>query len=318
MTHNILLIGATGFIGQHVVPKLAQLNCRISILTRRADRARNFITLPTVEVIEADANTDGVLQQAVKDKTAVVNLAGILHSRKGWPYGPDFAKVHVALPEKIIAAMHTAKVSRLLHVSALGACSEGLSMYSRSKAAGEAVIKTSGLQWTIFQPSVVFGPEDHFLNVFARLAKYFPVLALAGSNARLQPVYVEDVAQAIVQALDQPNTFRKTFELAGPHIYTLKELVQISSLAATGSVRPILPLPWSIGKLQALFFECLPGNPLMSRDNLDSLKTDNISGLQGLQSLGITPTALEPIAAQYLAGKHPRSHYDAYRIKHRN
>ncbi len=318
MTHNILLIGGTGFIGRHIVSKLAQLDCRISVVTRRRDRARHLMMLPIVDVIEADVNVDGVLQQVMQDKTAVINLVGILHSRSGSPYGPDFAKIHVELPRKIAAAMHIAGVSRLLHISALGASAQGPSMYSRSKAAGEAAIKASGLQWTIFQPSVVFGPEDHFLNTFARLAKWLPVLPLAGSNSRLQPVYVEDVAQAFVQALDDLNAIGKTFELAGPRIYTLKELVQISSAAARGCVRPVLPLPLILGKLQALFFELLPGSSLMSRDNLDSLKVDNVSGVQGLQSLGITPTALEPIAAQYLAGKHPRTRYDAYRIDHRH
>jgi uncharacterized protein YbjT (DUF2867 family) len=317
MKHNVLVIGGTGFIGRHIVSKLAADGHRIAVPTRKRDRARPLQMLPTVEVVEANIYEPEALAALMPGKTAVINLVGVLHSKAGSPYGPDFAKAHVELPKNIIAAMRAAGVQRLLHMSALGASSQGPSMYSRSKAAGEALVKESALAWTIFRPSVVFGPEDRFLNTFAGLAKWFPVLPLAGGDAKLQPVYVEDVAQAFVHALVDNASIHQIYELAGPRIYTLKELMQFASAAATGHVRPVLPLPFAVGKLQALMFEILPGPTLMSRDNLDSLKADNVSGAQDLARLGVEATAMEGIASQYLAGKHPRTRYDAYRVDHR-
>jgi NADH dehydrogenase len=220
----------------------------------------------------------------------------------------------VQLVERVIAAMRQAGVVRLLHMSALGANLDGTSMYSRSKAAGEALVRASALDWTIFQPSVVFGPDDHFLNTFAGLAHWFPIIPLAGSSARLQPVYVIDVAAAFVAALARPDCVGQSLVLVGPRIYTLKELVQFAGLAAIGKLRPVLPLPMALGKLQAMMFEMLPGEPLISRDNLDSLKVDNISGDDGLEALGITAHSMEPIAAQYLAGRNPRTRYDRLRV----
>lgn len=195
-------------------------------------------------------------------------------------------------------------VKRMVHVSALGASSNGTSQYARSKAAGEAAIaevaaQTPGFCTTIFRPSVVFGAGDKFMNMFAGLAKWFFVLPLAGSKARMQPVYVEDVALAIVNSLSEKATCGQTYDLAGPEVYTLGELV---SLAAkySGHPRPVVDLPMSIGRMQAWFFECLPGEPLMSRDNLDSLKTDNVSDHPMDPILGVVATPLEAVVPKYL------------------
>jgi NADH dehydrogenase len=243
----------------------------------------------------------------------VINLVGVLHSKAGAPYGPEFARAHVALPRKILQAMQSAGVMRLLHMSALGASSSGPSMYSRSKADGEAAVRASTRAYTIFQPSIVFGPEDKFLNTFARMAKWLPLFPLVGARTKLQPVYVEDVAQAFVNALQNDATIGKTYELAGAHAYTLKELVQFSGFAATGKVRPVIPLPFALGKVQAALFELLPGEPLMSRDNVDSLKADNVASQPVAAELGISLTPMEPIAQQYLRGQHPRTRFDARR-----
>jgi uncharacterized protein YbjT (DUF2867 family) len=313
---KVLVLGGSGFIGSHVVAKLITAGLHVTVPVRRRDRAGHLIFHPTIDVVQANVHDPVTLQQLVAGKDAVINLVGILHSRGGRPYGPDFAKAHVELPRAVIAAMQATGVRRLLHMSALGADANGPSMYARSRASGEALVRASGLRYTIFQPSVVFGPEDKFLNTFASLAKLAPVFPLAGANSKLQPVFVEDVAQAFVNALDNSATYARTYMLAGPKVYTLKELVQFASLAATGRACPVLPLPWIAGKLQALLLSLLPGEPLMSRDNVDSLKVDNVATPPDQAfppELGITPHALEPIASMYLRGQHPRTRFDARR-----
>jgi NADH dehydrogenase len=192
----------------------------------------------------------------------------------------------------------------LIHVSALGASLTGPSAYLRSKAAGEKAVQDVFEHWpdghyTILRPSVVFGKDDQFMNMFATLAKWFPALPLAGSQARLQPVFVEDVAQAIVNALQNTDCYGHTYDLAGPCVYTLGELVSLAALWS-GHPRSIIPMPFFIGQLQAFFFECLPGAPLMSRDNLDSLTVDNVSAIGLDPILNVVPTPLESIAPNYL------------------
>jgi NADH dehydrogenase len=204
-------------------------------------------------------------------------------------------------------------------MSALGADPKGPSMYQRSKGDGEAAVRASSLDWTIFQPSVIFGPEDRFLNTFATLAKVFPVLPIGGADVRFQPVWIGDVAQAFVNALDNRDTYRKSYELVGPRVYTLRELVQFAA-AASGRPRPVLSLPGGIAQVQARMMELAPGEPLMSRDNLDSMKVDNIASRQPYvpaPELGITPTAMEAEAPRYLSGQTVRTRLDAFRARAR-
>jgi NADH dehydrogenase len=315
MLHKILVIGGSGFIGRHLIAQLVEQGHRITVPTRRRDRARHLWLHPKLDVIEADVHCPDTMARLVAGQTAVINLVGVLHSKPGSPYGPDFAKNHVDLVRKIIGAMQQAKVPRLLHMSALGASAQGPSMYGRSKAAGEALVRDSGLAWTIFQPSVVFGPEDQFLNTFAKLAKIAPVFPLAGSSSKLQPVYVQDVASAFVAALNDAGTIGQTYQLAGPKVYTLAELVRFAAAAGARRNIPVLPLPLGLGKLQALAMELAPGPTLMSRDNVDSLKADNVATEDGLARLGIHAQAMEPIATLYLQGKHPRTRSDGWRVR---
>jgi NADH dehydrogenase len=192
-------------------------------------------------------------------------------------------------------------------------------MYQRSKGDGEAAVRASSLDWTIFQPSVIFGPEDRFLNTFASLAKVFPVLPIGGADVRFQPVWIGDVAQAFVNALDNRATYRKSYELVGPRVYTLRELVQFAA-AASGRPRPVLALPGGIAQLQARMMELAPGEPLMSRDNLDSMKVDNVASRQPYvpaPELGITPTAMEAEAPRYLSGQTVRTRLDSFRARAR-
>ncbi len=301
---RVLVIGGTGFIGRHVVARLVTAGHAVYVPTRLYQRGRDLLVHPSVNLLEADVHDDPTLEQLLVESDAVINLVGILHSRSGQPFGVDFARAHVELPRRIAQACRKLDVRRLLHVSALGASSQGPSGYQRSKAAGEAALAQvfesfTGGACTIFRPSVVFGPEDNFMNRFARLAKWLPVVPLAGANARLQPVYVGDVADVIAGALGNPQTYDRTYAVAGMKVYTLAELV---SLAARWSGHPrfVLPLPMVIGRLQAMMFELLPGEPIMSRDNLDSLRVDNVSTEPMAPELGVIPRSLEAIVPGYL------------------
>jgi uncharacterized protein YbjT (DUF2867 family) len=317
--NNILVIGGSGFVGRHIVARLVDRGCRVTVPTRRRARARHLILLPTVDVVECNVNDDRTLDTLLRDHDAVINLVGILQGSRGTPYGPEFARAHVELPKRVVAGCTRLGIRRYLHMSALGADSKGPSMYQRSKGDGEAAVRSSALDWTIFRPSVIFGPDDRFLNTFATLAKFFPVLPIGGVDVKFQPVWVGDVAAAFVNALDNRETYGKTYELAGPAVYTLRQLVEFAA-AASGHPRPVVALPDGMARLQARLMELAPGEPLMSRDNLDSMKVDNVASRQPYvpaPELGIVPTALEAEAPAYLAGLTVRSRLDAFRARAR-
>jgi NADH dehydrogenase len=301
---SILVLGGSGFIGRRLVAQLVAGMRDVIVPTRRFERAKPLLVLPTVEVVEADIHDDASLNRLVRRADAVINLVGILHSRggtRGSSYGPDFAKAHVELPARTAAACAAAGTQRLLHMSALGADPHGPSMYLRSKAEGEAaVLSQLAGRATVFRPSVVFGEEDRFLNLFADLQKWLPVMLLGGADARFQPIYVEDVVHAFVTALDNVDSAGRVFELAGPKVYTLRELVKLAGVYS-GHPRPVIGLPAPLARLQAFLLEHMPGGPLMSRDNLDSMKVDNVVRSNAAAELGIMLTPLEAVAPYYLA-----------------
>ncbi|GMV01984.1 MAG: complex I NDUFA9 subunit family protein [Burkholderiaceae bacterium] len=305
MAHaRILLIGGSGFIGSQVAARLAASGRRVTVPTRRYERARHLLPLPTVEVRVADVHDDAQLGRLVAQADAVVNLVGILHDRRGTPWGAGFEQAHVRLPARIAAACAASGVRRLLHMSALGVREDGEqslpSMYLRSKAAGERVVRAApALDWTIFRPSVVYGPGDRFLNLFARLQAWLPVMPLGRADARFQPVFVGDVAQAFVNALDGPVTHGRCYELAGPEVFTLRQLVALAGVHG-GHRRPIVALPDALGRLQAALLEFAPGPTLMSRDNFDSMSIDNVASGPIAAELDLTPTPLGAIAPAYL------------------
>lgn len=309
---RVVLVGGSGFVGSAIANRLSEAGVDVLVPTRRSSRARNLLLLPTVDVIEAEVHDPATLGRLFAGVDAVVSLVGILHSRSGSPYGPDFARAHVDLPKKIVAACRTAGVNRLVHISALGADVDGPSEYQRSKAAGEAAIRSTGadLGWTILRPSVIFGRDDHFLNLFAGLARVFPVLPLAGARARFQPVYVEDVAEVVWRCLNEPESEGQIFELAGPTVYTLRQLVEYVS-ALVGKPRPIVPLPEGLAMLQARLMELAP-QPLMSRDNVRSMRSDNVASGAPLP-FGLQPTALESVVPGWLGKAGPRARYYPFR-----
>jgi len=307
---QVLVLGGSGFIGRYVVNFLVERGGRVLVPARRRDHAKHLIVFPTCDVVEANIHDDAQLDRLVAGQHAVINLVGILQGTEA-----DFARAHGELTRRVLAACAKSKVRRYLHMSALGADAGGPSMYQRSKGVAEAHVRAAPLDWTIFQPSVVFGPEDRFLNTFAKLAALAPAIPLAGADVRFQPVWVEDVAHAFVNALDNPATFGKAYELAGPKVYTLRQLVAFAA-AAGGHPRRVIGLPDGVARLQARLMELMPGEPLLSRDNLDSMKRDNVASAQPFApapELGIAHTPMEPEASLYLAGMHPRTRFGGFR-----
>jgi NADH dehydrogenase len=298
---SILVIGGSGFIGSHIVAQLAATGRRVIVPTRRHHRARHLTVLPTVQLVEADVYDPLVLDRLMQHADAVINLVGVLHSSGGTPWGPAFERAHVELPRRLVAACQRQGLKRFLHMSALGADEHGPSMYQRSKAAGEKImVEARGLELTSFRPSVVFGPEDNFLNMFAQLQSVLPVLALGGVQTKFQPVFVGDVAQAFVQALDNVEAIGQTYELVGPTVYSMKELLHLAGVYS-GHPRPVIELPDVLARIQAFLLEHMPGGPIMSRDNLDSMKVDNVATGYLSTPPAWQATPLEAVAPRYLA-----------------
>ena len=309
MTRRVAVTGATGFIGRHLVNRLVEAGYEVVVPTRRRERARHLILLPTVDVVEGDVHDPSTLVRLMTDASAVVNLVGILNESGR----NTFARVHAELAKKIVAACRESGVRRLLQMSALNADPNGPSAYLRSKGEAEALVAASGLDWTIFRPSVVFGREDRFLNLFATLERYLPLMAIAAAESRFQPVFVGDVAHCFERALADNATIGQRYPLCGPDVYTLRELVALVG-KLTGHERPIVALGPRLGRLQARLLELVPGTP-MSRDNLASMQVDSVCGCAFPPVFGIVPTALAAVAPTYLGPAATKSRYDAYRAQ---
>ncbi|MGV1044154.1 complex I NDUFA9 subunit family protein [Limnohabitans sp.] len=312
---RILVLGGTGFVGRQVCEQLARLGWRVTVPTRRATRAAAIQNLPGLTVVEASVHSASDLARLMPGHDAVVNLVAVLHGDE-----KRFEQVHVRLPGLLAEAMAHAGVKRLVHISALGADAQGPSLYQRSKAQGETVLRNARLDLTVLRPSMIFGADDQFLNLFADLQTVLPFMPLAGSATRFQPVWVGDVARAVVSCLKDSRTIGQTYELAGPDVMSLGELVHRSGQWAGirgGQGRPVLPLPAWMGWLQAVFMELAPGEPLMSRDNLASMKVDNVASGQwpGLKDLGIQASSAAGVAPGYLGHRGPRSRLNAWRAR---
>lgn len=300
---RIVILGGSGFVGASLCEQLVAhpdlAGVSILVPSRRREKAKHLLPLPSVHVVEASVHDDEALAGVIRGADVVINLIAILHGSEG-----DFERAHVALPRRIVAACQREHVSRVIHVSALGVpdvAPSAPSHYLRSKAEGEQVWRQSGLAVTILRPSVIFGERDRFLNLFAHLQAVLPVVALAGADARFQPVWVDDVARAIVRCVIDPRTAGHTYECAGPEVYTLAQLVKLAG-RWSGHPRPVLSVPMAVGRLQAAAMACLPGEPLMSADNLKSMTVPNVATgkLLGLWDLGVKAAPLAAVGPTYL------------------
>ena len=287
MQYDILLIGGNGFVGRVLAAQLQAANYSVLIPSSHPASGRELRMLPKIHIEDVDVHEFDDLQSLctrIKPNGAVINLVGVLHDKPASPYGKVFKAAHVDLPKNIVTAMQMNGLRRYLHMSALGADSHGPSMYQRSKGDGELAVKASNLDWTIFRPSVIFGAQDQFINLFAKLTKLFPAMPLANHQAKFQPVSVDDVASTFVKALGMPETIHQSYDLVGPTVYTMKEIVEFAARKAKTTCT-IIPVPAFVGYLQALAFEFLPVPTLMSRDNIASMQLPNTLPLNGKDAL---------------------------------
>jgi len=295
---RIVLLGATGFVGHHVLHALSAAGHQCIVLCRYRPGCRELMLIPKLELRQGDIHDSSFLESQFQGADAVINLVGILNESGGKK--GSFQAVHVELVEKVIAACRQAGVHRLMHMSALNA-GQGKSKYLASKGQAEELIQQAGdLQYTIIQPSVIFGEGDSFLNRFASLLKVMPVFPLACPKARLQPVWICDVAQAMTEALDDPESMGKKLIMVGPREYTLIELVEMTA-CLSGLKRKIIALPDSLSRLQGRVMDFVPGKPFSS-DNYKSLQTDSVSEENALWRFGIEPRSIEGVASGYLGG----------------
>lgn len=304
---TLCVLGGSGFVGRHVCAALAARGYRVRVPTRSPERAKFLTTLPTVEPLAADVHDAASLKALFHGCDAVINLVGVLHGGRG---KASFAAAHVELARKVVDACRETGVRRVLHMSALNAATDGPSDYLRSKGEAEAIMRASGLEVTIFRPSVVFGRDDNFLNLFAALLKSFPAMIVPAARARFQPVYVEDVANAFAESLRAQHSIGKSYDLCGPRVYTLQALAEFVA-HTTGRRRMIFGADSTLTNIMAFAMECLPGK-MMSLDNVRSMTVDSVC--HGcVFPFGIVPQAVEAIAPVWLAQRSPRARYAAFR-----
>lgn len=317
LPRSVLITGGSGFVGRSLVERLVRHDpaLAITVPTRRLMRASPLKAVPTLTLVEADVGRadDAALPALLAGHDAVVHLVAVLHGNE-----ERFRQVHVELPRRLAAACTAAGVRRLVHVSALGVARDAPSMYLRSKAEGEAVLRASGLDVTVLRPSVMFGARDKLLNTFAALQALLPVVPLAAADAQFQPVWVEDVAEAILRCLERPSTIGQVIECAGPDVMTLRDLVRRAG-EWSGHPRPIIALPPALARVQAALMALAPGEPLMSSDNLDSMRVPNVASgtLPGLAALGIAPASLAQVGPTYLGGDDGCARYEPLRARAR-
>ncbi len=306
---RIVLLGATGFVGRHLLPELASAGHQCLVLCRYPPACRDMAMVPGVRLQQANVHDSTVLMKHLAGAEAVINMVGILN--ESGRSGKGFHKAHVELSSRLIDACRETGVRRLMQLSALNA-GKGDSHYLASKGEAEELIRqASDIDSTIVQPSVIFGEDDSFFNRFCGLLKILPVLPLACPQARLQPVWVGDVVKAMRMALEDSETVGKTLVMVGPNEYSLKELVEFTARTA-GLKRLIIGLPDVVSRLQGRVMDFVPGKPFSS-DNYRSLQIDNTSTENSLWSFGIQPRSLESIVPGYLGESIHQSHLSRIR-----
>jgi len=308
---QVCLLGGSGFVGSAIVRHLSLAGYAVKVLTRRREASKHLILLPNVAVLECDVMDDAALAEALKGSDVVINLIGILHNSKK----ASFKVMHAELPSRLAKLCNKLGIKRLVHMSALQASTDAPSAYLKSKAEGEVAVLRSkrNVDVTVFRPSIIFGRGDGFINLFASLVKLLPVILLAKPNAKFQPIYVEDVAYAFVASLDNVDTYGKAYDLGGPKIYTLRQLV--AYVADTLGKRPvIIGLNNMLSYIQAFAMELLPVK-LMTRDNVRSMEVDSVCVTSFPAFLGFQPVALETIVPEYLNDDNPRNAYNRFRAR---
>ncbi len=313
---KVCIVGGTGFVGSRVAAQLVERGHEVTLPTRRRERHRDLLVLPTATVVEGDVHNPAFLRELFAGHDAVMNLVGILNERGH--DGRGFVHAHAELPAKIVEACRQSGVRRLLHMSALNASLSAPSHYLRTKAMGEDTVHRAhgpDLAVTSFRASVIFGARDSFTNRFAGLLRLVPggVLPLACAGARFQPIHVEDVAQCMIRALDNHKTYGQRYDLCGPKVYTLAELVTYIGQLIGKPVR-IIPLNPTLSWLQAAVLEWVPGKPL-SLDNYKSLQVDSVCSRPFPEVFGIQPAALEDIAPRYLGARDREGRYSRLRSR---
>ncbi len=314
--HTICVLGGTGFVGRQLANQLAAAGHRVRVPTRHRERHRDLLVLPTVEVVEANVHEPAELAGALDGCDTAINLVAVLNEARR----DQFRHVHVELPRKLGTAMQEKSVGRLLHMSALNAdARQGASRYLRSKGEGEDLahgLASTGIRVTSFRPSVIFGPDDHFFNKFAALLKLPGPLPLPCPDARFAPVFVGDVAGALVSALDNKATYDQRYDLCGPRAYTMRQLVQYAA-EVLGVKKTLIGLPDAVSRLQAAVMGCLPGKPF-TRDNYDSMQVAAVCNGPFPAVFGYTPTALEAVVPYYLGRSNQQAIFDAVRQEARH
>jgi uncharacterized protein YbjT (DUF2867 family) len=299
-SHRTAVLGGSGFIGRYIVKRVAARGDVVPVGCRNAEEAKFLKPMGDVgqvEPLNIAIDSEERLPAFLAGSSGLVNCVGILHESGS----QTFQRVHHTGPALLARIAREAGVERFVHISAIGADARSPSAYARTKAAGEAAVRDAFPTVTILRPSVVFGPEDQFFNRFATMAMFMPVLPLiGGGETRFQPVYVGDVADAVIRCLEDPATAGRTYELGGPKIYTLRELFELL-LHEIRRQRRFINLPFQLAALQARFMSILP-NPPLTPDQVELLKRDNVAspGALTLSSLGIAPNAVESILPTYL------------------
>jgi NADH dehydrogenase len=306
---KICVLGGSGFVGSSIVTKLDQDGYAVTVLTRRRESAKHLFLLPNVTVVECNVMDDQALKAALSGADAVVNLIGILHQSGR----TSFDAMHHQLPSRLAKICEATGIKRLIQMSSLQADRNASSEYLRSKAAGEAALLAFAqkLNITIFRPSIIFGRGDSFINLFATLIKFLPVVLLAKPNAKFQPVWVEDVASCFVASIQNTQTYGQVYELAGPKVYSFRELVQ-QVMTTLKVKRPIIGLCDKLSYAQAFMMELLPVK-LMSRDNVRSMEVDSVSSQPFPPIFGVVPASLEAVIPEYLVDSTLRGKYDSFR-----
>lgn len=313
MSKQVCIIGGSGFVGRAIVRQAVRAGHTVVVACRHPERARDLL-VEGVSLVKADVTTGRGLDEAIAGSDCVINLVGLLFERGRY----SFDAAHVKGTENILEAIKRGSATQYLHMSALGAGKIPESRYARSKGEAETRVRQSGLSWTIFRPSVIFGEGDSFFNKFKAMSRFAPVLPVIAGETRFQPVWVEDVARVFVASIDNRHCFGKIYELAGPKSYSFMELMQLL-MRYLGRNRLLLPIPGTAAKIMAAFMQLLPTPPLTS-DQLKLLQHDSVVDGEAFPDQFGDPAALEEVLPTYICNGQAgrlQSHLDDCRTRYR-